>query len=107
MCARILFKVYLNMSHKDLSNNNISHECSLKEVVENYLRQFVKKHEGALPEGELYDLVIQQVEKPLIDVCLEICDNNQTKTAQLLGMNRNTLKKKIQLYEHFCGKIDK
>ncbi len=86
--------------------NSAYDSCSLKEVVEEYLRNFVSKHKDCLPQGEFHELVIQQVEKPLIDICLEISNHNQTKAAQLLGMNRNTLKKKIQQYENFCAKID-
>ncbi len=47
---------------------------------------------------DLYEMVIQQVEKPLIEFVLEKHNHNQTQTAQTLGINRNTLRKKIQKY---------
>jgi len=46
----------------------------------------------------LHEMVIQQVEKPLIQFVLEKHSNNQTQTAQTLGINRNTLRKKMQQY---------
>lgn len=94
------------MQNPKTSKIQTDNKCSLKELVERYLRDFVTEHQGCLPEGEFHELVLQQVEKPLIDICLEICNDNQTRAAQLLGMNRNTLKKKIKLYENFCAKID-
>lgn len=53
--------------------------------------------DGALPEA-LYDLVISQVEAPLIEYAMEKCGRNQCQTAKLLGINRNTLRKKLRLY---------
>ncbi|WP_178863676.1 helix-turn-helix domain-containing protein [Thiomicrorhabdus cannonii] len=47
----------------------------------------------------LYDLVIQQVEKPLIEFVLNKTEHNQSKSAQILGINRNTLRKKMQQYD--------
>ncbi|MCF6345688.1 MAG: Fis family transcriptional regulator [Thiomicrorhabdus sp.] len=49
--------------------------------------------------SNLHQMVIQQVEKPLIQFVLEKHNNNQTQTAQTLGINRNTLRKKMQQYQ--------
>ncbi|HHS99965.1 MAG TPA: Fis family transcriptional regulator [Thiomicrospira sp.] len=48
---------------------------------------------------DVYEMVLQQVEKPLIEFVLKQTDNNQTHTANILGINRNTLKKKMQKYD--------
>jgi Fis family transcriptional regulator len=48
---------------------------------------------------DLYEMVLQQVEKPMIEFVLQKHDNNQTQTAQTLGINRNTLRKKMQKYQ--------
>jgi Fis family transcriptional regulator len=48
---------------------------------------------------KLYDVVLQQVEKPLLELALRATNGNQVKTAQMLGINRNTLKKKIDSYK--------
>ncbi len=49
--------------------------------------------------NDLYNMVIQQVEKPLIEVAMKNCMNNQSKAARLLGINRNTLRKKLAEYQ--------
>lgn len=49
--------------------------------------------------SDLYEMVIQQVEKPMIEFVLAKTDNNQTQTALILGINRNTLRKKMQKYQ--------
>ncbi len=49
--------------------------------------------------SNLHEMVIQQVEKPLIEFVLNKHNNNQTQTAQTLGINRNTLRKKMQQYQ--------
>jgi DNA-binding protein Fis len=46
----------------------------------------------------LHEMVVQQVEKPLIEYVLTKTEGNQTKTANMLGINRNTLRKKILQY---------
>jgi Fis family transcriptional regulator, factor for inversion stimulation protein len=46
----------------------------------------------------IYDMVISSVEKPLIETILHRVDGNQTQAAQLLGLNRNTLRKKMKSY---------
>ncbi|MEA1990011.1 MAG: helix-turn-helix domain-containing protein [Pseudomonadota bacterium] len=49
--------------------------------------------------SDVYEMVLQQVEKPLIEFVLQQTDNNQTHAATILGINRNTLKKKMQKYD--------
>ncbi|WP_051145156.1 helix-turn-helix domain-containing protein [Thiomicrorhabdus sp. Kp2] len=47
---------------------------------------------------DVYEMVIQQVEKPMIEFVLQQTENNQSQAANILGINRNTLKKKMQKY---------
>lgn len=54
--------------------------------------------EGELP-SDVYQMVISQVEKPMIEFVLEKTEFNQTRSADILGINRNTLRKKIQQYK--------
>jgi two-component system nitrogen regulation response regulator GlnG len=51
---------------------------------------------GGLDKGDIYDMVIQRVEKPLLTLVLRKTEGNQVRAAQLLGINRNTLRKKIR-----------
>ena len=53
----------------------------------------------------LYNIVIEQVERPLLEIALKAHNGNQVKTAQMLGINRNTLKKKIDNYKIRVKKI--
>jgi len=49
----------------------------------------------ALDKGDIHAMVLEQVERPLIRLVLEKCRWNQVKAADVLGINRNTLRKKI------------
>jgi two-component system nitrogen regulation response regulator GlnG len=69
-------------------------ELSFEEAVRRKLRAYFQQT-PALEPGDLYEIVISQVEKPLIELTLEYTNGNQLKAAELLGINRNTLRKKI------------
>lgn len=71
-------------------------EESLSELVERALtREFASYGEQLPPDG-VYERVLKQVERPLFNICLAATRGNQIKAAQLLGINRNTLRKKIR-----------
>lgn len=67
----------------------------------NHVRRSVKRYfkdlKGEQPSG-LYSMVIEQTEKPLLQVVMEQVQGNQTRAARILGINRNTLRKKLRLY---------
>ena len=68
----------------------------LTESVDRHLENYFVAHKGGLPAAGLYDRIIQEVERPLINRTLIATRGNQIKAAELLGMNRNTLRKKIK-----------
>ncbi len=68
---------------------------SFGESVERHLSRYFAAHEGGLPPSGLYGRVIKEVERPLIAMCLSATRGNQIRAARLLGLNRNTLRKKI------------
>jgi Fis family transcriptional regulator len=87
----------LNSQDKLLVANLAS--VSLEGLVKSKLEVlFKQKKEENIELSGLYDLIIEQVEKPLIQLALDSLNGNQVKTAQLLGINRNTLKKKVDFY---------
>jgi Fis family transcriptional regulator, factor for inversion stimulation protein len=58
------------------------------------LKRYLKDLNGEAP-ADLYDMVISQVEKPLLELVMNRASNNQSRAAQMLGINRNTLRKKL------------
>jgi two-component system nitrogen regulation response regulator GlnG len=69
---------------------------SLGDSVERHLREYFAAHKSELPASGLYDRVLREVERPLIELTLAATRGNQLKAAKLLGLNRNTLRKKIR-----------
>ncbi len=67
----------------------------LGQAVESHLKRYFDLHGDALPPAGLYDRIIKEVELPLIAISLSATRGNQVRTAELLGINRNTLRKKI------------
>ncbi len=68
---------------------------SLEEIVRSKLSHFLEQAEDCEIE-DLYPVVLAQVEKPLIELTLKRSAGNQLQAARMLGINRNTLRKKIQ-----------
>ena len=71
-------------------------EESLSDAVERHLQGYFDAHGHSLPASGLYSRILAEVERPLIVLCLAATGGNQVKTAKLLGLNRNTLRKKIR-----------
>ena len=69
-----------------------------KRLIDDCIRSTVEQYfadlRGAAPAG-LHGLVIDAVEKPLLDVVMRHADGNQSKAAEWLGINRNTLRRKL------------
>ncbi len=73
---------------------------SLEKLVKSKLEfLFQQQKEADVELNGLYNVVIEQVERPLLEIALRAYNGNQVKTAQMLGINRNTLKKKIDNYK--------
>lgn len=73
---------------------------SLEKLVKSKLEVlFQQQKEAQVELNGLYNVVLEQVEKPLLELALKAYNGNQVKTAQMLGINRNTLKKKIDNYK--------
>ncbi len=71
-----------------MSNQNI--EQTVRDSLESYFRDL----DGEAPNG-MYDMLLRVVEKPLLEVVMAKADQNQSPAAEWLGLNRNTLRKKL------------
>jgi len=67
----------------------------LSASVGKHLKRYFDLHGGVLPAPGLYQRILKEVETPLIEIALDATGGNQAKCADLLGINRNTLRKKI------------
>jgi Fis family transcriptional regulator, factor for inversion stimulation protein len=80
---------------------NMGCECMREEnEIARYVRKAVNEYfkdlDGEEPSCAMFNMVMNCVEKPLIETVLIHAEGNQTRAAELLGINRNTLRKKIQ-----------
>ena len=69
----------------------------IRHCVESALKHYFRQLQGEAPAG-LYDLVIAEVERPLLLAVMDYAGSNQSKAARYLGINRNTLRKKLNQY---------
>ena len=67
----------------------------LSQSVARHLKRYFDLHNGQLPPNGVYDRILREIELPLIEIALDATAGNQAKCADLLGINRNTLRKKI------------
>lgn len=73
-------------------------ENDMARCVRKTLKDYFKTLDGEDPCCDLFDMVVSCVERPMIEMALEHAGGNQTRAAELLGINRNTLRKKVQEY---------
>ncbi len=77
-----------------LNNTNNKLSSNVTSTLEDYFSML-----GEEIPTDVFQMVISQVEKPMVEFVLNKTDYNQSKTADILGINRNTLRKKIQQYK--------
>ncbi len=73
--------------------SNIS-PTSIEECVRDSLQRYFSDLGGEVPHS-MYDMLVRVVEKPLLEVVMAQAENNQSRAAEWLGLNRNTLRKKL------------
>jgi len=71
---------------------------TLKEYVHNAMDKFFEHLDGQ-PACNLYEMVLAEVEAPLLDVVMRHSRDNQSKASEILGINRGTLRKKLKQYD--------
>lgn len=69
----------------------------IEECVRTSLEGYFKDLRGTEPDG-VYDMLLRIVEKPLLEVVMQQAEHNQSRAAEWLGLNRNTLRKKMKTH---------
>ena len=72
---------------------------SIKSFLSSHLKDYFALHDGEMPESGLYELIMLEVEKTLIAETMLYTKGTQAKAAQILGISRNTLRKKMQEFQ--------
>ncbi len=73
----------------------MSKPSSIDDVVTKSLERYLKDLDGMDPQP-IYEMVISAVERPMLEVIMRYAENNQVRASEMLGINRNTLRKKLQ-----------
>ncbi len=68
---------------------------TLDEAVTRSLEKYFRDLDGTVPQS-IYDMVIRAVERPMLEVVMKQAHGNQLRASEMLGINRNTLRKKLQ-----------
>jgi len=71
---------------------------TLRESVSFALNQYFENLEGQEPQ-EIYDMVMHEVEEPMLHAVMEFTRNNQSRAAAIMGLNRGTLRKKLKQFD--------
>ena len=85
------------MKSKKKSFDSYSKKSLKDEVKEAMKRYFAQLDQKNMPI-DVYQLVLNEVEPPLLDAVMKFANNNQSKAARILGMNRTTLRTKLKKY---------
>lgn len=76
----------------------MSRSDDIAECVRHALERYFKDLDGEKPTG-IYDMVLKNVERPMLEIVLKQAGGNQTVAAEMLGINRNTLRRKLTDHE--------
>ena len=76
--------------------NEQLYRLGIKQVIERYIKNYFDVHGDILPPEGLYPRFMNEIERSLIEETLRRMKGNQVRVAKLLGINRNTLRRKIQ-----------
>lgn len=104
--ARVIPKEEAIVVNNVMNANETIGQKGLGAVVETFLNEYFIAHEGLLPSTGLYNRVLQEVERPLLTATLKLLKGNQKRAAAILGINRNTLRKKLTQLNIDPDKID-
>jgi len=73
----------------------MTRQQSIDEAVTRSLEKYFRDLDGT-PPNSIYDMVLRAVERPMLEVVMRQASGNQLRASEMLGINRNTLRKKLQ-----------
>ncbi|MCQ3830968.1 DNA-binding transcriptional regulator Fis [Microbulbifer elongatus] len=77
--------------------NQLQQPQALRDAVEQAMENYFRHLDGQMVT-DVYDMVLSEIEAPMLEVVMKHTRHNQTRAAQLLGLNRGTLRKKLKRY---------
>jgi Fis family transcriptional regulator len=83
---------------KSATTNKTKSTAPIQDSVRRSVNRYFKDLNGHQPQ-ELYKMVLQEIEPPLLEVVMDRSGGNQTLASEMLGLNRGTLRKKLKLYK--------
>jgi Fis family transcriptional regulator len=83
----------------DSTTSVSSKSGTLREAVRATVKEYFLKLDGATTPHNFYDLVMAEIESPLLEIVLQYCRDNQSAAAKLLNISRGALRKKMKLYQ--------
>jgi Fis family transcriptional regulator len=86
-----------NNTSKGQAGRQASQTVCLSEAVTQAMVNYFSRLEGE-PATGIYQMVLAEIESPLLEAIMAYSQNNQTRAAELLGLNRGTLRKKLKQY---------
>lgn len=86
-----------NNAQSMITAESIADAQTLRDSVEKTMQNYFTQLDGA-PVKDVYQLVLSEVEAPLLEQVMKYTRNNQTKASDMLGLNRGTLRKKLKQY---------
>lgn len=96
MSAPNIYSINQHMG-KDEESHQIQQASQIYDAVKNSVKRYLHELEDTEP-NEMYNMVLSQIEKPLLESVLEHTRGNQSRAAEYLGLNRGTLRKKLRIY---------
>ena len=82
----------------ETAENEQTQGQTLRDCVKSTMDTYLKQLDGHAP-GQVYQMFLAEVEAPLLEVVMKHVRGNQSKAAELLGINRGTLRKKLKMYD--------
>jgi Fis family transcriptional regulator len=97
MSTTLFTSVSPQTAAENTSPLSTSPAATLRDCVDQSLTNYLAQLDGA-PVTDVYQLVLSEVEAPLLEQIMRYTRNNQTKASNMLGLNRGTLRKKLKQY---------